>query len=178
MTSKVRPPSQPPAASPTARSTLSQPTAASWSRAAAVNASWISTVEQPIPADDLEGLAALSDGPLPIAADESCVTAADVPQAAGAVDVVVVKLMKCGGIRPALRQILAAKAHGLEVMIGCMTESAASIAGGCHLAPLAEYVDLDGSLLLAEDPYKGVPMPDGRIDLGAVAAGTGVAPAE
>ncbi len=135
-------------------------------------------VEQPLPAEDLEGLAALSEGPLPIAADESCVTAADVPRVAGAVDVVVVKLMKCGGIRPALRQILAAKAHGLEVMIGCMTESAASIAGGCHLSALAEYADLDGSLLLAEDPYEGVPMPDGRIDLGAVAAGTGVEPAE
>ena len=135
-------------------------------------------VEQPLPADDLDGLSALSEGPLPIAADESCVTAADVPAVADAVDLVVVKLMKCGGIRPALSHIQAAHAHGLDVMLGCMSESAASIAGGCHLSPLVEYADLDGSLLLADDPYEGVPMPDGRIDLEAVETGTGVAPTE
>ena len=132
-------------------------------------------VEQPVSADDPAGLARVAEeGFLPVAADESCVTARDVPDLPGAVDIVVVKLMKCGGIRPALRHIETAHAHGKDVMLGCMVESMASLAGSCHLAPLAEYGDLDGSLLLAEDPYEGVPMPDGAIDLSAVEDGTGV----
>jgi L-alanine-DL-glutamate epimerase-like enolase superfamily enzyme len=136
-------------------------------------------VEQPVPADDYAGLARVAEeGFLPVAVDESCVTAEDVPRIADAADIVVVKLMKCGGIRPALRQIATARAHGLEVMIGCMVESMASLAGSCQLAPLGEYVDLDGSLLLADDPYEGVPMPDGQIDLSAVEAGTGAGEAE
>ncbi|MXR50911.1 dipeptide epimerase [Halovenus sp. WSH3] len=132
-------------------------------------------VEQPVAAEDHAGLARVGDaGFLPVAADESCVTAEDVPAVADAVDIVVVKLMKCGGIRPAIRQIETARAHGLEVMLGCMVESMASLAGACHLAPLVEYADLDGSLLLADDPYEGVSLPSGQIDLSAVEAGTGV----
>ncbi|MEF8856243.1 MAG: dipeptide epimerase [Haloplanus sp.] len=135
-------------------------------------------VEQPVGAENFEGLARVRDAsPIPIAADESCVTARDVPAVADAVDIVVVKLMKCGGLRAAARQIAAAHAHGLDVMLGCMVESAASIAGACHLSPLVEYADLDGSLLLADDAYAGVPMPDGQIDLaGAAGPGTGVRP--
>lgn len=134
-------------------------------------------LEQPVPASDVDGLRQVSeDGHLPIAADESCVTATDVPTVADAVDIVVVKLMKCGGLRPAQRQILAAKAHGLDVMLGCMTESNASIAGACQLTPLVEYADLDGALLLASDVYDGVPMPDGRIDLTSVDRGVGIQP--
>lgn len=156
-----------------------------WTAQQAVeNTAWLADhdvefVEQPVPADDIEGLRRVSvEGDVPVAADESCVTAADVPTVADAVDIVVVKLMKCGGLRPAQHQILAAKAHGLEVMLGCMTESNASIAGACHLTPLVDYADLDGSLLLAEDVYDGVPMPDGRIDLAAVESGVGVARSE
>jgi L-alanine-DL-glutamate epimerase-like enolase superfamily enzyme len=131
-------------------------------------------VEQPVPADDIDGLRAVSeDGALPVAADESCVTADDVPRVADAVDIVVVKVSKCGGLRGALQQIATANAHGLETMVGCMVTSNAAIAGACHLAPLCEYVDLDGALLLAEDPYDGVPMPEGRLKLDAVDSGTG-----
>jgi L-alanine-DL-glutamate epimerase-like enolase superfamily enzyme len=132
-------------------------------------------VEQPVPADDPGGLRFVRErSPLPIAADESCVTLADVPRIAGRVDVANLKLMKCGGLREAKRMIHAARAHGLEVMLGCMTESNASIAAACHLAPLLDYADLDGSLLLAEDPYEGVPLPGGRIALEEVErAGTG-----
>jgi len=131
-------------------------------------------LEQPVPADDIAALERVgNEGSVPVAADESCVTAADVPAVADAVDVVVVKLMKCGGLRPAMAQVLAAKAHGLAVMLGCMAESNASIAGACHLTPLVEYADLDGALLLAEDVYDGVPTPDGQIDLAAVEIGTG-----
>lgn len=131
-------------------------------------------VEQPVPADDVAGLREIRERvPIPIAADESCVTAADVPAVGDAVDIVVVKLMKCGGIRPALRQIEAANAHGLDVMLGCMVESNASIAGACHLSPLVEYADLDGSLLLESDPVTGLNLEGGAIELGASSVGTG-----
>ncbi|MHB9287767.1 dipeptide epimerase [Halobacteriales archaeon Cl-PHB] len=123
-------------------------------------------VEQPVAGDDLEGLARVADAsPVPIAADESCVTAKDVPGVADAADVVVVKLMKCGGIRAARDQIAAAHAHNLDVMLGCMVEPNAAIAASHHLAPLVEYADLDGSLLLADDPFDGVPLRDGVVDL-------------
>jgi len=136
--------------------------------------SGVEFVEQPVPGADIDGLERVSEETvLPVAADESCVTAADVPAVADAVDIVVVKLMKCGGIRPAIRQIETARAHGLDVMLGCMVESNASIAAACHLAPLVEYADLDGSLLCSDDPYTGVPMPEGQIDLSAVDRGTG-----
>ncbi len=132
-------------------------------------------VEQPVAAEDPEGLQFVYErSPLPIAADESCVTLEDIPRIADRCDIANLKLMKCGGLREAKRMIHTARAHGLEVMCGCMTESNASIAAACHLVPLLDYVDLDGSLLLAEDPYDGVPMPDGRIDLdGLERAGTG-----
>ncbi|PSP20553.1 dipeptide epimerase [Halobacteriales archaeon QH_10_65_19] len=153
-------------------------------REAVENTEWLADLgveflEQPVPAEDIQGLRRVHvEGVVPVAADESCVTASDVPAVADAVDLVVVKLMKCGGLRPALRQILTAQAHGLEVMLGCMLESNASIAGSCALAPLVAYADLDGALLLTEDVYDGVPMPDGRIDLSAVETGTGATPRE
>jgi len=154
---------------------------ADWEPAAAIqNTRWLADLgveflEQPVPADDVAGLRRVAtEGAMPIAADESCVTASDVPRVADAADIVVVKLMKCGGLGPALRQILTAQAHGMDVMLGCMLESNASIAGSCAVAPLVEYADLDGALLLDSDPYDGVPMPGGRIDLGTVTRGTGV----
>ncbi|WP_408959317.1 dipeptide epimerase [Natrinema sp. 74] len=126
----------------------------------------VTFVEQPVPADDPEGLAFVHErAALPIAADESCRTLADVPRVADRCDIVNLKLMKCGGLREARRLISAARAHGLAVLCGCMTESNASIAAACHLAPLLDYADLDGSLLLADDPADGVPMPGGRIAL-------------
>ena len=133
-------------------------------------------VEQPVSAEDPEGLRFVYEqSSLPIAADESCVTLADIPRIAGRCDIANLKLMKCGGLLEAKRMIHAARAHGLEVMCGCMTESNASIAAACHLAPLLDYADLDGSLLLADDPADGVPMPDGRINLaGLERPGTGV----
>jgi L-alanine-DL-glutamate epimerase-like enolase superfamily enzyme len=135
----------------------------------------IEFVEQPVPAEDPEGMRFVRErSTLPIAADESCVAQADVPRVAGIADIANVKLMKCGSLREAHRTLETARAHGLETMLGCMVESDASIAAACHLAPLLDYADLDGSLLLAEDPYEGVPMPDGRIDLaGLDRPGTG-----
>jgi len=124
-------------------------------------------VEQPVPAENPEGLRAVyRRSPLPIAADESCRTLADVPAVADRADVATIKLMKCGGPRAARRMIHAARAHGLEVMLGCMIETDAAISAGAQLAPLLDYADLDGSLLLGEDPYEGPVQAGGRIDLG------------
>ncbi|WP_458185649.1 dipeptide epimerase [Haladaptatus sp. NG-WS-4] len=132
-------------------------------------------VEQPVPAENPDGMRFVRErAALPIAADESCITLEDVPRIAGQADIANLKLMKCGGLREAMRMIHTANAHGLEVMLGCMVESNASIAAACHLAPLLDYADLDGSLLLAEDEYEGVPMPNGEIDLETGRVGTGV----
>jgi L-alanine-DL-glutamate epimerase-like enolase superfamily enzyme len=119
-------------------------------------------VEQPVPAENREGMRYVHErAALPIAADESCVTLSDVPDVAEIADIANLKLMKCGGIREAVRMANAARAHGLEVMLGCMIESNAAIAAGVHLAPLLDYADLDGALLLAEgaDPFAGPPVP-------------------
>ena len=133
-------------------------------------------VEQPVPAEHPDGMGFVRDhGHLPVAADESCVTLADVPEVAEIADVAVLKLMKCGGLREAREMVAACRAHGLEIMLGCMVESAASIAAAANLAPLVDYADLDGALLLADgtDPVSGVPMPGGDIDLSGVERGTG-----
>jgi L-alanine-DL-glutamate epimerase-like enolase superfamily enzyme len=132
-------------------------------------------VEQPVPASDPEGLRFVYEhGVLPVAADESCVELSDVPRVADRVDIVNLKLMKCGGIRAAVRSVHAARAHGLEVMLGCMIETNAAIAAACHLAPLVDYADLDGALLLDDDEYEGVPIDGSEIRLAGVdRAGTG-----
>jgi L-alanine-DL-glutamate epimerase-like enolase superfamily enzyme len=155
-----------------------------WTPAEAVRKShWLADhgvtfVEQPVPASDREGLRFVYEhSSLPVAADESCVTASDVPDVADRADVVVVKLDKAGGIWPALQQVHAARAHDLEVMVGCMVETNASLAAGAALAPLCGYADLDGSLLLADgaDPFTfdGI-RADGEITLDAVGVGIGV----
>ena len=136
-------------------------------------------VEQPVKAERPELLRYVYErSPLPIAADESCRTADDIPTIADCCDIANLKLMKTGGITPAIELIHAARAHGLEVMCGCMIETNAAIAGGAHLLPLLDYADLDGSLLLASDsdPYTGVPISGGRFELEAVERGTGVRP--
>lgn len=132
-------------------------------------------VEQPIPASEHEGLRYVHErSPLPIAADESCEVADDVARVADRCDIINLKLMKCGGITGALPIIHAARAHGKEVMLGCMVESAASIAAGAHLAPLLDYADLDGALLLADDPFAGSHVTPGNITIDADQPGLGV----
>lgn len=115
-------------------------------------------IEQPLPADDLEGLRWLKmqNFGTPIFADESVKTASDVARLAGVVDGVVIKLMKTGGIREAQRAIHTARALGLQVMISCMVESSLGVTAAAHLAPLCDYVDLDGPLLIGNDPFSGV----------------------
>jgi len=133
-------------------------------------------VEQPVPASDPEGLRFVHEhGSLPVAVDESCETLADIPRIADRADIANVKLAKCGGLREARRMVATARAHGLEVMLGCMVGSTASLAAGCHLAPLFDYVDLDGALLLADgaDPFVGPDLSGGHIRLSADRPGTG-----
>jgi len=133
-------------------------------------------VEQPLPPADLDGLRFVRErSALPIIADESCVTAADIPRLAGAVDGINIKLAKCGGVREALRMIAAARAHGMRVMMGCMIETSLGITAAAHLAPLLDYADLDGAALLDDDPYVGATVAGGRIAI-PDAPGLGVRP--
>jgi L-alanine-DL-glutamate epimerase-like enolase superfamily enzyme len=121
-------------------------------------------VEQPLPQGQEEDLPAVhADSPLPIFVDESVHFAADVPKVAAHVDGVNLKLMKCGGLREALRIIHVARAHNLQVMIGCMSESSLAITAASHLSPLADYVDLDSHLNLLSDPYTGATFENGRV---------------
>ncbi len=115
-------------------------------------------VEQPLPVGDIEGLKWLRSLKLgvPIFADEPIKTAKDVVAHAGAIDGVVIKLMKTGGLREALRAIAVARAHDLQIMISCMVESSIGVTAAAHIASLCDYADLDGPLLIANDPYHGV----------------------
>jgi L-alanine-DL-glutamate epimerase-like enolase superfamily enzyme len=123
-------------------------------------------VEQPVVAGDLDGLRRVRDAvSLPVLVDESCIVPEDVPRVAPYVDGIVIKLMKCGGILPALQMIHIARAHHLKVMIGCMVESAIAITAAAHLSPLIDYADLDGNLLVDNDPYRGVTVQDGKLVL-------------
>jgi L-alanine-DL-glutamate epimerase-like enolase superfamily enzyme len=126
----------------------------------------IEFVEQPVVAHDLAGLKLIRDNvPVPIIADESCVTVDDIPRVAECVDGINIKLMKCGGIRHALKMIHVARAHNLRIMIGCMIESSLAITAAAHLTPLVDYADLDGHLLIDDDPYEGVKVENGKLVL-------------
>lgn len=126
----------------------------------------VEMVEQPLPPEDRDGLRRLKKASsLPIIVDESVLMAADVPRYADCVDGINIKLMKCGGLREAVRLIHTARAHGLRVMLGCMIETSVAITAAAHLSPLADYADLDGHLLIANDPYVGVTVREGRLIL-------------
>ncbi|HZT97924.1 MAG TPA: dipeptide epimerase [Chloroflexota bacterium] len=126
----------------------------------------IELVEQPVPAADLAGLGYVRDrSPVPIIADEAAVIPADVPRVAPFVDGINIKLMKCGGIYPALQMIHTARAHNLLVMMGCMIESSLAITAAAQLSPLLDFADLDGHLLIRDDPFEGVSVHEGRLVL-------------
>jgi L-alanine-DL-glutamate epimerase-like enolase superfamily enzyme len=125
----------------------------------------VELLEQPCAADDLDGLTQVRRrARIPVVADESCRVAADVPRLAGRVDGVNIKLAKCGSLREALRIAIAARAHRMSLMLGCMVESTLGIAAALQLAPLVDWVDLDGAALLAHDPFRGPGIgPDGAL---------------
>jgi L-alanine-DL-glutamate epimerase-like enolase superfamily enzyme len=125
-------------------------------------------IEQPVPPGDNAALAEVRRAAiLPVVADESCVRPADLPALAGCVDGVNIKLSKCGGIRQAFQMIHLARGLGLRVMLGCMIESSLGIAAAAQLAPLADWLDLDGHLLVADDPFAGIGGAGGNLTLSA-----------
>lgn len=126
----------------------------------------VTVLEQPLPADDLEGLAAVTRASrIPVIADESCLVAADIPRLVGKVDGINIKLAKCGSLREALRMIAIARAHHMMVMVGCMIESSIAITAAAHFTPLVDIVDLDGAALLANDPFVGATIAGGQVRL-------------
>lgn len=123
-------------------------------------------VEQPMPADRIADAVWLHErSPLPLIADESVKRLEDIASLPDAFDGINIKLMKCSGIREALRMIDAARALHMKVMLGCMIESSVGISAAAQLANRVDYADLDGALLISNDPYEGVTLPDGIPEL-------------
>ncbi|MBV9055669.1 MAG: dipeptide epimerase [Candidatus Eremiobacteraeota bacterium] len=126
----------------------------------------IELCEQPIPAGAPEQLRAISESvAIPIVADEDALTAGDLPALRGCVAGVNVKLAKAGGIRGALAMIRTARAMGMRVMIGCMVETAIAATAAAQLSPLADWADIDGPFLVANDPFDGVRYAGGKLVL-------------
>jgi L-Ala-D/L-Glu epimerase / N-acetyl-D-glutamate racemase len=119
-------------------------------------------IEQPLAVEDVEGYFWLKEKlraqkvDIPIFADETAKTSHDVAKLAGAIDGVVVKTMKSEGIREALRMIHTARAHDMQIMLSCFIESSVGVTAAAHLSPLCDYADLDGPLLIKNDPYRGL----------------------
>ncbi|GAB4489363.1 MAG: dipeptide epimerase [Raineya sp.] len=123
----------------------------------------IELIEQPFPVEqwqEVEQLRRCTD--IPIIADESCKVEADIEECKAYFSGVNIKLAKCGGITPALRMIQKARKYNLKVMMGCMTESSVGISAIAHLLPLLDFVDMDGALLLANDPAQAVQLQEGK----------------
>jgi L-alanine-DL-glutamate epimerase-like enolase superfamily enzyme len=132
---------------------------------------WLATqgvefVEQPMPAAMLEETRWVHERVhLPLIADEACEHPADIPRLVGIYDGVNIKLDKSGGMLEAYRMIQIARALGLKTMLGCMISSSVSVTAAAHLSPLVDYADLDGNLLIANDPYRGVEVRKGKLIL-------------
>jgi L-alanine-DL-glutamate epimerase-like enolase superfamily enzyme len=124
--------------------------------------------EQPISHEEEEGLRELKRvSPLEIILDESIIDPGDVEQKSDQGHGINIKLMKCGGISPALDLIAEARRYELKVMLGCMVETSIAVTAAAQLSPLVDYADLDGNLLLADDPFEGVKVVDGKLVLPA-----------
>jgi len=123
-------------------------------------------VEQPMPKEWRDEHAWLTErSPIPIIADESVQTLGDIKSVYGAYSGINIKLMKCGGMRPALKMISAARALNMKVMLGCMVESSCAISAAAQLSPLVDWADLDGNLLISNDVFDGVKVIDGKLVL-------------
>ncbi|MFH1502822.1 MAG: dipeptide epimerase [Candidatus Eisenbacteria bacterium] len=137
----------------------------------------VELLEQPVVADDIDGLRRVRDhSTIPIYADESCPTSRDVVSVSDAVDGVVVKFMKGGGFVDALRMVREARSRGLGTMLGCMLESSIGITAAAHVSPLVDYADLDSAFLIGNDPYVGMTIDRGKMVL-PDRPGLGVRPA-
>jgi L-alanine-DL-glutamate epimerase-like enolase superfamily enzyme len=126
----------------------------------------VELIEQPLPSPMIEETAWLRERvEIPIVADEAVKTAGDIPRLAGAYDGINIKLMKSGGLQEAIRMIHVARALGMKIMVGCMIESSVAISAAAHLSPLVDWADLDGNLLISNDPFVGVGVDRGRLIL-------------
>lgn len=132
---------------------------------------WLQTmgvelIEQPMPADRIDDIRWLRERvDIPVFADEACLRPEDIPLLATAYDGINIKLDKAGGILQGYRMLQIARALGMKTMLGCMISSSVAITAAAHLSPLADYADLDGNLLIANDPYEGVRVEKGRLVL-------------
>lgn len=123
-------------------------------------------IEQPMPPGQLNAMAEVfAKSELPIIADENSVVPSDVPGLAGRFHGINIKLVKCGGLQPALRMIAMARTLGMKIMIGCMIESSLLCTAAAHLGSLVDYLDVDGPLLIGNDPFDGMKIRDGLIEL-------------
>lgn len=138
---------------------------------AAEKIQWLKTlgvefVEQPMPADQLDDMIWLKErSALPLVADESVKNASDILKLAGAFHGINIKLMKSGGPQEGLRMIAMARALDLKIMLGCMIESSLAITTAAQLSPYVDWADLDGNLLISNDPYRGMTVQDGKMNL-------------
>jgi L-alanine-DL-glutamate epimerase-like enolase superfamily enzyme len=123
-------------------------------------------VEQPMPKTQIDDLAWLTErSPLPIIGDEGVQRLADVKKAHGVYHGINIKLMKCTGMREAHKMIVLARALGMKVMLGCMTETSCAISAASHLSPMVDWADLDGALLIKNDIFDGTKVIDGKVTL-------------
>ena len=123
-------------------------------------------VEQPMPRERLDDNAWITErSPLPVFADEAIQRLADIPSIKGAYTGINIKLMKCTGMREAWKMACYARAEGMRVMVGCMTETSCAVTAAAHLSPLADFADLDGNLLITNDRFRGMTVNQGRITL-------------
>ncbi len=123
-------------------------------------------IEQPLPPTEIDAMEEVfRKSALPVIADENSVVPQDVPKLPGRFHGINIKLVKCGGILPALRMVHLARTLGLKVMYGCMIESSVCITAAAQIGALADYVDLDGNVLITNDPYVGVENENGRLIL-------------
>ncbi|MGQ9799229.1 MAG: dipeptide epimerase [Ignavibacterium sp.] len=123
-------------------------------------------IEQPLPKEMIEENAWITEhSPIPVLGDESIQRIPDLIKMKDVYSGVVIKLMKCTGMREAHKMINLAKSLGLKVMLGCMTETSCAISAAAQLSPEADWADLDGNLLIKNDPYEGVKVVDGKIIL-------------
>jgi len=136
-------------------------------KSAELKALGVEFIEQPLPPEQLEAMEEVCRrSALPVIADENSVIPEDIPALAGRFHGINIKLVKCGGILPALRMVHLARTLGLQVMFGCMIETSILISAAAQLGPLADYLDLDGNVLIQDDPYAGVENEAGRLVLG------------
>jgi L-alanine-DL-glutamate epimerase-like enolase superfamily enzyme len=123
-------------------------------------------VEQPMPKEQVDDNAWLTErSPLPTIGDEAVQRLPDVVKAHGVYSGINIKLMKCTGMREAHKMLTLARALGMKVMLGCMTETSCAISAASHLSPMVDWADLDGALLISNDVYDGTKIIDGKVTL-------------